>query len=156
MTKSKTTFSVLKHAKKRCSDKGIKLTAKREVVLEGLVAAKKALSAYELADYCRIKLKTELLPMSVYRILEFLEQSGLAHRLNISNKYIACSHISCDHAHQPPQFLICKSCSKVEEVSIPERAIEMLTKATKKAGFLLADNKLEIECFCNNCAAVEA
>lgn len=125
-------------------------------MLEGLVAAKKALSAYELADYCRINLRAELLPMSVYRILGFLEQSGLVHRLNTSNKYIACSHISCDHAHQPSQFLICKSCSKVEEVSIPERAIEMLTKAAKKAGFLLADNKLEIECFCDDCTVVGA
>jgi Fur family zinc uptake transcriptional regulator len=124
--------------------------------LEGLVAAKKALSAYELADYCRIELSTDLLPMSVYRILEFLEKSGLAHRLNTSNKYIACSHIACDHAHQPPQFLICKSCSKVEEVSIPERAIEMLSKASKKAGFLLADNKLEIECFCTDCVVTKA
>jgi Fe2+ or Zn2+ uptake regulation protein len=44
----------------------------------------------------------------------------------------------------------------VEEVSIPELAIEMLAKATKKAGFLLADNKLEIECFCNDCKVIEA
>lgn len=124
--------------------------------MEGLVAANRALSAYELSDYCRIELRTDLLPMSVYRILGFLEENGLAHRLNTSNKYVACSHIVCDHVHKSPQFLICKSCSKVEEVSIPELAIEMLAKATKKAGFLLADNKLEIECFCNDCKVIEA
>jgi Fe2+ or Zn2+ uptake regulation protein len=44
----------------------------------------------------------------------------------------------------------------VEEVSIPALAIEMLAKATKKAGFFLADHRLEIECFCNDCTVTEA
>ena len=73
--------------------------------------------------------------MSVYRILDFLEENGLIHRLNTTKKYIACSHIACEHPHEAPQFLICKSCSKVEEVSIPKPAVAMVGKATQTAGF---------------------
>ena len=81
---------------------------KRGQVLEGLLMSKTAVSAYELTDLCRNTLGYELLPMSVYRILDFLENNELVHRLSTSNKYIVCSHISCDPT-QSPQFLICKS-----------------------------------------------
>ena len=135
---------------------GTKLTAKRSQVLEGLLVSKKAVSAYELTDVCRDTLGYELLPMSVYRILEFLENNQLAHRLKTSNKYIACAHISCDHQHQPPQFLICKSCHKVEEVEVPTSIMESVVKSTRSAGFTLASDHLEIECFCTDCDASKA
>ncbi|NCF75595.1 MAG: transcriptional repressor [Proteobacteria bacterium] len=133
----------------------MKLTAKRAQVLEGLVRSKKALSAYALTDYCRQELGYELWPMSVYRILEFLEENNLIHRLNTTNKYIACSHIICEHSHQAPQFLICKSCSKVEEVSIPKTVVASVGKAAGEAGFRLASKQLEIECYCSDCPTQE-
>ncbi len=102
--KDEKTEKILGRAEQRCSEVGSKLTLKRGQVLEGLVKSKKALSAYELTDFCRNELGYELLPMSVYRILEFLENNQLVHRLNTSNKYIACSHITCGHRHRPPQF----------------------------------------------------
>ena len=132
-----------------------KLTVKRSQVLEGLVQSQKALSAYELADFCREQLGYELLPMSVYRILDFLEDKELVHRLNTSNKYIACSHIGCEHGHEPPQFLICKTCFKVEEVSIPEKVIKTVARSTEDAGFRLANKQLEIECYCLDCEQSE-
>jgi Fur family zinc uptake transcriptional regulator len=127
----------------------------RRQVLEGLIESKKALSAYELTDFCRDKLGYDLLPMSVYRILEFLEANSLAHRLNTTNKYIACSHITCAHSHQAPQFLICKSCFKVEEVSIPKPVVSKVAKITEDAGFRMASNQLEIECYCTDCPDAE-
>lgn len=145
--------TVLARAQKRCAETGTKLTTKRTQVFEGLLKSQKALSAYELTDYCREELGFELLPMSVYRILDFLEENGLIHRLNTTKKYIACSHIACEHPHEAPQFLICKSCSKVEEVSIPKPAVAMVEKATQTAGFRLASNQLEIECYCTDCPA---
>ena len=135
--------------------RGTKLTAKRSQVLEGLLVSKTAVSAYELTDLCRNTLGYELLPMSVYRILDFLENNQLVHRLSTSNKYIVCSHISCDHQHQSPQFLICKSCHKVEEVEVPTSVMESVVKSTRSAGFTLASDHLEIECFCTDCDVLE-
>ena len=98
--------------------------------------------------------------MSVYRILEFLEANRLAHRLNTTNKYIACSHIACSritctHSHQATQFLICKSCFKVEEVSIPKPVVSKVAKITEDAGFRMASRQLEIECYCTDCPDAE-
>ena len=110
--------AVLQRAAQVCADRGGKLTTKRRQVLAGLLASDKALSAYDLADKCKEAFGVTLFPMSIYRILEFLETVGLVHRLKTTNKFIACAHIACDHAHDTPQFLICRECNRVEEVGI--------------------------------------
>lgn len=120
-------------------------------MLEGLLTSRKALSAYELSDFCREKMGHDILPMSVYRILGFLEENQLVHRLNTSNKYIACAHIACEHSHELPQFLICKACFRVEEVRIPQPVWETVANSTQTAGFRLASTQLEIECYCEEC-----
>ncbi len=145
------TANVIKHAEKQCAARGSKLTEKRSHVLKGLLHAKKALSAYELIDYCREKFDQQLPAMSVYRILEFLESENLVHRLELAKKYVACSHIACDHTHETPQFLICNNCHTVEEISISNSIIHSLRSTVSKAGFHLASPQLEFECYCGVC-----
>ena len=147
------TAKVIKHAKEHCAARGSKLTEKRSQVLKGLLESKKALSAYELIDYCREKFDQQLPAMSVYRILEFLESENLVHRLELAKKYVACSHIACDHTHETPQFLICNSCNTVEEISISNSIIHSLRSTISKAGFHLASPQLEFECYCEACGA---
>ena len=121
----------------------------------GLLESDKALSAYELTEFCRDRLGFDLLPMSVYRILEFLEGKHLAHRLNLANKYVACSHITCEHEHDVPQFLICKECFHVEEVGLKRTFINTLEKAIDEAGFHLASHQIELDCVCDECSREE-
>jgi Fur family zinc uptake transcriptional regulator len=90
--------------------------------------------------------------MSVYRILEFLEDQHLVHKLNLANKYVACMHISCDHAHAVPQFLICRNCSKVKEISINQTTISALSETVKSAGYNLFSPQVELNCLCESCA----
>ena len=144
---------VLEHAEQHCWARGSKLTEKRRQVLAGLLESERALSAYELLDFCRDNLGVELLPMSVYRILEFLEGEDLVHRLNLTNKYVACSHISCDHEHEVPQFLICKTCHRVKEVGIPRPLISSIARTIETAGFQLASSQIELDCVCDQCTA---
>ena len=66
---------VLGEAERHCSEKGVRFTAKRKQVLEALLDSDRPLSAYELADYCRAELGSGMLPMSVYRILDFLSSA---------------------------------------------------------------------------------
>ena len=84
------TKRVLGEAERYCSEKGVRFTAKRKLVLEALLNSDKSLSAYELADYCRTEQGSEMLPMSVYRILDFLASERLVHRIKTTNKFIAC------------------------------------------------------------------
>ena len=94
-------------AEKQCQLRGTRLTDKRKIVLTGLVKSKHAMTAYELVDYCKEESGESIPAMSVYRILEFLENEGLVHKLKLANRYVACIHIACDHRHGAAKFLIC-------------------------------------------------
>jgi Fur family zinc uptake transcriptional regulator len=148
--------SIIQHAESHCKDHGVRLTDKRKHVLAGLVQSEKALSAYELIDVCKEKFNESIPAMSVYRILEFLENEKLVHKLNLANKYVACAHISCDHAHDIPQFLICGTCSKVKEISISKSTISELKSTVKDAGYHLVSPQLELNCLCDECSSKAA
>jgi len=143
---------VLDHAEQSCKANGARLTNKRKNILTGLLKTQKALSAYELADFCRLELQQPVPPMSVYRILDFLESENLVHKLHLANKYVACSHISCNHAHEIPQFLICNECSNVKEIGIDKALIDTLKHNVKQAGYQLKSPQLELHCLCSGCA----
>ena len=143
--------AIINRAEQSCKAHGSKLTNKRKQVLSGLVQSGRALSAYELVDYCKEAYGESPPPMSVYRILDFLQSENLVHKLNLANKYIACAHISCDHDHGVPQFLICGDCQRVEEIVIGKSTINNLKRNVEKAGFHLVSPQLEINCLCNQC-----
>jgi len=143
--------TVIEHAELRCKAHGARLTNKRKQVLSGLLTSQKALSAYELVEYCKAEFGEAIPAMSVYRILDFLQGECLVHKLSLANKYVACSHITCDHDHGVPQFLICGKCQKVEEISVSQSTITELKKNVAQAGFHLMSQQLELDCLCDNC-----
>ena len=142
---------VIGHAERQCKAHGARLTVKRKQVLSALLLSDKALSAYELVRFCNSQCDESMPAMSVYRILEFLENENLVHKLSLANKYVACSHISCNHPHAVPQFLICQQCSKVKEIAIEPATIEELRASVNDAGFKLVSTQLEMNCVCTSC-----
>lgn len=143
----------IKQAEHHCKEHGVRLTSKRKQVLSGLLQADKALSAYELVDQCKDESGKTMPAMSVYRILEFLAEEHLVHKLDLNNKYVACSHISCSHGHEVTQFLICDQCQQVEEIHIDQSMIEHLQSNIEKAGYHLLSPQLEMKCICEACFA---
>lgn len=148
---AKNLLRVAEHANEKCKQLGTKLTPKRKQVLMGLVKSEKAISAYELADFCAKEFKESMPTMSVYRILDFLQEVQLVHKLSSANKFVACSHITCKHAHEVPQFLICNECQRVKEISINKSTIDDLQTNVEKAGFKLLSPQLEMSCLCDQC-----
>ncbi|WP_371991381.1 Fur family transcriptional regulator [Vibrio amylolyticus] len=144
--------AIIAHVEKKCIARGKQLTPKRKLVLEALIHADKALSAYDLVDYCMQHFSQNVPAMSVYRILEFLENEHFAHKLKVSNKYIVCSHILCEHEHGVPQFLICSKCNKISEQMIDPKMITGLKSHAKQQGFTIVSPQLEINCVCDECA----
>lgn len=134
-----------------CSHSGTRLTEKRKRILELLLRAKAPLSAYEVADGYNRTSENSMPTMSVYRILDFLETELLVHKLSSTNKYVACSHIACDHAHEVPQFLICGKCQNVKEIAISKSIIDELDKQVVDAGYKLVNSQLELQCLCEGC-----
>lgn len=147
---------IIQQAEQLCKEKGGRLTIKRKQLLTGLVQSQKALSAYELIDYCKEHYGENIPAMSVYRILDFLEEVHLVHKLNLANKYVACAHICCDHAHGVPQFLICSNCNKVKEITIKPATMKDLKATVQEAGFKLLTPQLEMNCLCEDCVAKAA
>jgi len=141
-------------AEKQCQLRGTRLTEKRKTVLKGLIKSKHAMTAYELVDYCKNELGEAIPAMSVYRILEFLEEESLVHKLKLANRYVACIHIACDHRHVTPQFLICTECYKVEEVDISHSTMNALRRNVEGAGFGLVSEQIELDCICSSCGNV--
>ncbi len=143
--------SVLEHAERQCKENSSRLTPKRKKILQELLKSKRALSAYEIANLFNKKSKEAIPTMSVYRILEFLEDENLVHKLNLANKYIACAHITCKHSHSMPQFLVCRVCNKVSEISIDIGIIRKIKQKVEDENFHLIKPQLEMHCICKVC-----
>ncbi len=143
---------MIEFADQQCKAQGTRLTPKRKLLLKGLIQANKALSAYELIDYCKTHFNESIPAMSAYRILEFLEHNQLVHKLHLANKYIVCAHMSCNHSHGVSQFLICKQCALVKEISLQQPLLDELAHTAKAAGFDQINQQLEIASLCNLCA----
>lgn len=145
--------NILRHAEQQFGNRGARLTEKRKMVLTGLLESARALSAYELLDYCNETYDEAFAAMSIYRILEFLESQQLVHKLNLTNRYVACVHITCDHEHELPQFLICTDCQKVKEFSISRSTMDSIKRQVGRANFHLVSQQIELNCLCDGCLA---
>ncbi|MBK8189250.1 MAG: transcriptional repressor [Vampirovibrionales bacterium] len=102
--------------------KGFRLTRARRLVIETLDMAREPLSPYEIAE--RLVQRGEKVDtVSVYRILERLEESHLIHRLMGSGKALKCAIDDAAPAHHDSSgchhLLICQGCHSVEEVACP-------------------------------------
>lgn len=145
--------SIIEHAEHSCKNTGIRLTDKRKLILSSLVASGKAMSAYDLIDYSKNRCNENISAMTMYRVLEFLEQAQLIHKLNLSNKYIACSHITCDHEHdEVPLFLICRECDNTEETAISRSMMNTLKQKLDDSHCQLVSSQLELFCLCAACS----
>ena len=143
---------VIDEANDICARSGGRLTKKRRDVLELLLASDTPLSAYEITGAYNKTTEKSMPTMSVYRILEFLESEDLVHKLISTNKYVACSHITCGRVHEIPQFLICSECHCAKEIAISKSIIDELGELVGKTGYTLTNLQLELRCLCNNCS----
>ncbi|MBL4807781.1 MAG: transcriptional repressor [Rhodobacteraceae bacterium] len=132
-------------ATKTLTDRGVRLTVLRRDVLQELHHAKQPLGAYDLFDNLKSAGKASA-PPAVYRVLDFLVEQGLAHKLRSLSAYAAC----ClgPHAHQAI-FLICRSCGTVNECDIA--APKSLTDTAKSTGFRIEDITIEAMGTCRSC-----
>ncbi len=143
--------SSIEAAEIECKAHGVPITRKRLNVFSILLESQKALSAYELAASYK-KIFEEPLPViTVYRVMQFLQSKDLVHKLEIANKFVACTSNDCNHKHGAKQFLICNQCLKVEELTIGQQEFDELEKLIDKAGFHLNQPQLEMNCICKTC-----
>ncbi len=132
-----------------CAEKSVRLTPLRESVLRVLLSSHRALGAYDIIETLQSDGR-RLAPISVYRIIDVLLETGLVHRLESRNAFFACLSEH-DDAHSM-LVLVCEGCCRVAEAEAPDawRAIKSMTQSS---GFSVTDTVLEIEGICADCRA---
>ena len=137
---------LLATARDLCESRQLRLTARRQQVLEILLQSHQPMGAYDiLAQINRQHTGTAVAPPIVYRALEFLLEEGLIHRIECRNAFIGCI----DPGHRDAaQFLICKGCEKVAELDKPAT---MIQSEASRVGFTIDHSVVEITGFCADC-----
>ena len=137
-----------KLAEGRCAEKGARLTPARLAAYAEMLACGRPLSAYELIGLLEQRQERKIAPLTVYRHLDFLMQTGLVHRLQSTQTFLPCDHP--DHAHES-QFLLCSSCGHVDEVE--SRGLEtLLSEIANEHGFRPDNAVVEVKGLCGSCA----
>lgn len=134
--------------------KGFRITRPRKLVLDLLDTTQTALSAYEIKDALDAageKIDT----VSVYRILECLDEQGLIHRLMSSGKVKKClleteSHCQLHQKEHCHHLLICHQCDRIEETHCIGISA-MVKKLEKQISFQIQSHHLEFIGLCQNC-----
>jgi Fur family zinc uptake transcriptional regulator len=139
--------AALTAAEQRCGDVGERLTAARRRVLELLLSAGQPVKAYDLMAGFGTEGETAK-PPTVYRALEFLARTGLAHRIESLNAYMACRLGEERHA---AGFLICDCCGATREIQ--PLAAEEVQDAARASGYVLSAVTVEAHGLCPECAA---
>ena len=86
---------------------------------------------------------------TIYRAIEFLQQLGLIHRISSLNAYIGCPFPGSEHSDL---FMICNQCGSTAELAL-NGINNQLAEASRKAGFVLESQSLELFGLCPQCAA---
>lgn len=140
-----------------CLKQNVKLTRLRKEVLTLFIDHSSPISAYELLDLINKaqtieKTATEEKTtkhyniMSIYRVLDFLQQSALIHKLHTSNRYSLCCHPE----KKMCQLLICTTCGQKTELH-HELLDKTLEELAQKSGFQIAAHSIEITGLCRDC-----
>jgi len=137
----------LDEAETRFARSGERLTTPRRRVLELLLAAGRPIKAYDLIADFGVDGRAAK-PPTVYRALEFLERTGLIHRIASISAYVACAHDDDDHA---AAFLICDCCGDTREIAPPAR--ELLANRAAESGYRLERVTVEAHGLCQACQA---
>lgn len=137
---------LLSAARELCHSRNIRLTERREQVLEILLQSHQPMGAYEiLGQLNQNPDESNIAPPIVYRALEFLLELGLVHRIECKNAFIGCVHPG--HA-STAQFLICKGCEKVAELDNPTTSLQ---QEASQVGFMIDHSVVEITGLCAEC-----
>ena len=136
-------------ASAHCAERGAQLTAQRTEVLELLLRRGGRAKAYDLQDDMQAR-HGRIAPTTVYRALDFLQEHHLVHKVDATNTFVVCEHVS--HAH-PTLMLICTRCGHIEELH-DTQALRPLLSLVEARGF--AAEAVEIKSVCAACRAAPA
>ena len=136
----------LEEAEAMAARRGQRMTKIRRKVLRLLLESEEPSKAYDLL--ANLDGEGAAKPPTIYRALDFLQEAGLAHKIESLNAYVPCGHTS--HKHSAV-FLICEECGAAEELHAVATN-EALRAETEAAGFRMRQAVIEARGVCRDCA----
>lgn len=135
------------------SSSSFRWTALRQRIFDVLKAQGKPMGAYDVLAQLNQPSAGEraLAPISVYRVLEALQEAGYVHRLASQNAYMACCH---EHPHgHGVVFMVCEACGDTHEHVAPKLE-KALDDCLKHAHFRPHHRVVEVSGTCSKCQAL--
>lgn len=130
------------------AEHGERLTGLRRDVIRALHHLPRPVGAYDLFNQLKKEGRASA-PPAVYRVLDFLVEQGLVHKLPSLSAYAPCRAEPHEHA---ACFLICHSCGGVDELTRPD--LSALKKAAIATGFVAEHVSIEFSGVCSACASL--
>ena len=142
-------LSYTEFAEQTLRDEGFKITGPRMAVIEVLANTSRSLSPYKITEIALQKYKINLDTVTVYRIIQVLENLHLVHKVHGVEGYIRCE-VKDDGVDDCHHSFICRKCKKVQEVS--GENLDAFIKAMEKLHrFKVEKHQLEISGLCKKC-----
>jgi Fur family zinc uptake transcriptional regulator len=152
MTLSSTAENAIAQAQRFIAKRGKKATDKRCKVLSVLLLSDdKPLSAYDITDKYSDVFEESIIANSVYRILGWLAEAHLVHKLTSVNKFVACQHDGCLNEASISIFMICRECQKAFEQSASKEMVNELNIGANNANFGVIEPHIELSGVCKDC-----
>jgi len=137
----------LAKASRLCQKRGVRLTPLRRQVLELIWQSHKPLGAYTILASLANQQGGRAAPPTVYRVLTFLLEMGLIHKIASLNAFIGCLHPDSPHIGK---FLICAECGNAAELKDPHLHTALIKQA-QQFGFKVEKPTIELTGLCSHC-----
>ena len=137
-------------AVEHCRREGARLTPLRRKVLQAVWLFHEPLGAYEICEVLGAH-GDSVLPPTVYRALDFLQNQSLVHRIPSLNAYIGCNQPG---PHHDGRYLICSDCGLVAELPADDLMVRFEDEA---AGLRFEARSVRLEAVgrCGSCAGTK-
>lgn len=131
---------------KFATDKGLKSTKQRDIILDSFLSTHQHLTTEDL--YLRLKKSHPNIGFAtVYRTLKLFAESGIAQEIQFSDGQTRYEHL---HDGEHHDHLLCTSCGAI--IEFENEAIETLqVEVAERHGFKITSHKLELYGVCADC-----
>ncbi|MDI9818460.1 MULTISPECIES: transcriptional repressor [unclassified Legionella] len=130
-----------------CDSINLRLTSLRRRVLFVLWGSEKPLKAYEILDRLQ-QLKQNSTPPSVYRVLDYFVNYGVAHKIESIQSYTLCHE---PEKHLPSEILmVCNICHQVQEV-YNSTMYNLVQQLSQENHFHIGQDIIELKGLCEKC-----
>ena len=138
--------TALSKAEAICLERKLAFTKLRRAVFSLIWESHVPPKAYDILERLKIKEPTAK-PITIYRILDFLLENKLIHKLESQNSFLGCAHPGANHNCY---FIICTKCHVVEE-DCATSLLQPIYSSLNKNDFKVQHIMLEIQGTCKSC-----